>query len=125
MLLWCRQHPSLQAKSSCLNSLCNGNLLALLECRIYHQTMTKNNPRLSLRSRLGGLLSRPLEMRAVHSRMRLYGHMATLICARGTTILTNREPFEFVAERIFCDLQIRTRTSYIRNCHSEKCFHCI
>ena len=31
-------------------------------CRIYHQAMTKNRPCLSLRSKLGGLLSRPLEM---------------------------------------------------------------
>ena len=34
-----------------------------LLCRIYHQAMTKNRPHLSLRSRLSGLLSRPLEMR--------------------------------------------------------------
>ena len=60
MLLWCRPHPSLQAKSSCLNS---GDVLTLLERRIYHQTMTKNRPRLSLRSRLGGLPSRPVETR--------------------------------------------------------------
>ena len=31
---------------------CNGDVLALFERQIYHQTMTKNKPRLSLRSRL-------------------------------------------------------------------------
>ena len=33
-----------------------------------------------------------------------------LICAHGTTILTNREPSELVGERIFYALQVRTRT---------------
>ena len=61
-LLWHRQHFSLQAKSSCLNSLCNSDILALLERWIYHQTMTKNRPCLLLCSRHSGLLSRPLEM---------------------------------------------------------------
>ena len=36
--------------------------------------------------------------------------MATLVCAHGTTILTNREPSELVGERIFYALQVRTRT---------------
>ena len=68
MLLWRRPHPSMQAKS------CNGNILALLKRRIYHQAMIKNRPCLSLRSMLGGLLSRPLETPAARSRMHLYGH---------------------------------------------------
>ena len=60
MLLWCRPHPSLQAKSSCSNSLCKcreGNVRHSLLLNL--QTMTINKP---LRSRLGGLLSRPLKM---------------------------------------------------------------
>ena len=34
----------------------------------------------------------------------------TLICAHGTTMLTNCEPSELVGERIFYALQVRTRT---------------
>ena len=38
--------------------------------------------------------------------------MATLVCAHSTTILTNHE---LVEERIFCALQVRTRTmDYVR-----------
>ena len=36
--------------------------------------------------------------------------MATVVCAHGTAILTNREPSELVEERIFYALQVRTRT---------------
>ena len=36
--------------------------------------------------------------------------MATLVCAHSTAILTNREPSELVAERIFYVLQVRTWT---------------
>ena len=68
MLLWCRPHPSLQAKSNCLNSPCNGDVLTLLKRRIYHQTMTKNRSPLSLRSRLSGLPSRPVETRGALRR---------------------------------------------------------
>ena len=57
-----------------------GDVLTPLERRSYHQTMTnaKSRHRLSLRSRLGGLPSRPVETRvtcAAHSssRMHLYG----------------------------------------------------
>ena len=48
--LWSRPHPSVQAKSSCSNSSCNGDILTLLERRIYHHTMTKSRHHLSLRS---------------------------------------------------------------------------
>ena len=46
---------------------CNGDVLALLKRRIYHHTMTKNRPRLLLRSsearwHVACMLSRPLEM---------------------------------------------------------------
>ena len=56
-------------------------LFALLERRIYHQSMTKNRPRLSLRSRLGGTW--PAEQASWNTRrfvpfvrawMHLYGH---------------------------------------------------
>ena len=33
-----------------------------------------------------------------------------LVCAHGTTIVTNRESSELVGERIFYALQVRTRT---------------
>ena len=33
-----------------------------------------------------------------------------LVCAHGTTILTNRESSELVGERIFYALQVRTQT---------------
>ena len=39
--------------------------------------------------------------------------MATPVCAYGTAILTNREPSELVAERIFCASQVRTRTIHV------------
>ena len=121
MLLWCRPHPSLQAKSSCQsNSPCNGNILTLLECRIYHQTMTmtKNRPCLLLRSRrLSGLPSRPVETR---SALRCSPELknaslwplgpGNLVCAHGTTFLTNCEPSELVEEGVLYALQVRTRT---------------
>ena len=64
--------------------------------------------------RLSGLLSRPLKMYDTS--------MATLICAQyGTTILTNYEPSELVAERIFCAFQVRTLTiNYTYTCIQEK-----
>ena len=83
-------------------------------CRIYHQAMTKNRPRLSLCLRLGGhgLLNRPLETRGALrcSFRRECISMATLVCAHGTAILTNHGPSELVEERIFYALQVRTRT---------------
>ena len=106
MLLRCRSHPSLQAKSSCLNSPCNGNVLDLLKRPIYHQTMKKNRPRLSLCSMFGGLLSRPLEMR--HSRMYLYGHPC--LC---TQHYSSDESWAFWICSIFCPLQVRTRTTIL------------
>ena len=64
MLLYNRLSVStcMQAKSSCSF---NGDVLTpRLKRRIYHQAMTKSRHRLSLRSRLGGLLSRPQSKRA-------------------------------------------------------------
>ena len=78
-------------------------------CIIYGTTKS-SPPRLSLRSRLGGLLSGPSERAALsasRSRMRLYGHLA---CAHGPTLLTNPEPCKLVEERIFYALQVRTRS---------------
>ena len=113
-----RPHPSLQAKSSCSNSLCNGDVLTPFERRIYHQTMTKSRHHLSLRPRIGGLPRRPVETRGAcaarsSSRMHLYAWPlgpGNLVCAHDTTILTNRESSELVGERIFYALQVRTRT---------------
>ena len=115
--LWCRPHPSLQAKSSYSNSQCNGDVLTPLERRIYHQTMTKCRHRLSLRSRLVGLLSRPVETQGACAARLSSGTwcisvalgLGNSICAHGT-ILTNRESSQLVGERIFYALQVRTRT---------------
>ena len=113
MLLWHRPHPSLHAKSSCLNSLCNGDL-ALLERQIYmymyHQAMTKNRPHLLLCSRLRATEQASQITRRFTLFIQECISMATLICAHSTTILTNHEPSELVAERIVCALQVRTWT---------------
>ena len=75
-----------------------------VESTKYHQAMMKNRPRLSLHSRLGGLLSRPVETRGASCRSfrRECISMATLVCAHG--------PSELVEECIFYALQVRTRT---------------
>ena len=72
---WCRSTAAARTHH------CNSDVLALLERRIYHQTMTMNRPRLSLRSRLSGTwpacwagLSKRAVLRTVRSRMHLYGH---------------------------------------------------
>ena len=77
----------------------------------------KNKLCLSLRSRLelGGLLSRPLETCDASRRSLENASLwplgpGNLVCAHGTTILTNREPSELVGEHIFYALQVRTRT---------------
>ena len=135
MLLWCRPHPSLQPKSSCSNSPCNGDILTLLKRRIDHQTMTKNRPRLSLRLRLGGLPSRPVEMSSTlcHSLKLKYDNASlwpigpgNLVCAHGTTILTNCEPSKLVGECIFYALQARLgHRLYKKNVHLKNIFRCI
>ena len=95
MLLWCRPHPSLQAKSSCLNSPC-----IKWRCSLSSNLppdYDKNRPQLLLRLRLSGLLSRPLKTRGTprcllkNASLWPLGH-GTLVCAHGTTILTNCEP---------------------------------
>ena len=113
MLSWCRPHPTLQAKSSCSNS-CN-------ECQIYYQAMTKNRPRLSLRSRLEHSVACWAGLSKRTSFAQEYVSMATLVCAHGITNLTNREPSERVEECILYALQVRTRTIK-ENCRSEKYF---
>ena len=95
MLLWCRPHPSLQAKSSCSNSPCK-----------YRRSLSSNLPPdydkdhtspLTLCCSLKSVYLWPL------------GH-GIFVCTHGTTILTNREPSEVVGERIFYALQARTWT---------------
>ena len=124
MLFWCRPHPSLQAKSSCSSLLCNGDILtALPERQIYHQTMTKNRPRLSLCSRLGGLPSRPVKMRGTlrHSLELENASLwplgpGNLVCAHSTTILTNREPSKLVGVCIFgCILCFCNKFTFIQS----------
>ena len=72
-VLWCRPHPSLQAKSSCSNSLCMATF-SLIE------STTRLWQRIDLASRFAqgsvacwASLSKHIALRAVHSRMRLYG----------------------------------------------------
>lgn len=87
---------------------CNGDMFALLDCRMYHQTidrlgMTKNRP---LCSRLGGTLSRPLKMCSApcHSFVQGCVSMDTLIGAHGSIQITiHHEP---VIKRIFCALLV-------------------
>ena len=117
--------PLIPDQKQLLERWCNGNILASLECRYYWTIdagMTKNSPpRLLLRSRLGGLLSRPLEcktLHASHSRMHLCDHH---VFAHGSTVLINPEHSKLFAECIFYALQDRTQTinSF---CPSEKYF---
>ena len=78
--------------------------------------MTKNRPHLSHCSRVGGLLSRSLEIHGASHRSLENASLAPrpamthFIFAHGTTILTNREPSEHVGECILYALQVRTRT---------------
>ena len=91
----------------------NGDVLTLLERRIHHWTMTKNRPRLSLRSRLGGTWPAEQASRNVQRLVPFIREcisMAILVCARATVILTNRGPSELVAECICYALQVRTWT---------------
>ena len=122
LLLWRIPHPSLQAKSSCSNSPYNGNVLALLERGIYHKTMTKNKPRLLLRSTVAcwtGLLKHAA-LCTVTQLIWECVSMATLIYVHSTAIPTNREPSKLVEERIFHAHQVRTWTIYKKKCPSEE-----
>ena len=59
-------------------------------------------------------LSNRMALHTVCSRMHLYGHPC---CTHSTATLTNCEPCELVAKRIFYALQVRTRTIYKKsNC---------
>ena len=111
MLLWCRPHTSLQAKSSCSNSPCKWQR----SC----SAQTSNLPPVYDKEQTSSLTS--LEARwsteQASSNTQCFTlftrecvSMATLICAHGTTILTNYEPSELIAECIFCVLQARTWT---------------
>ena len=75
--------------------------------------MTKKISRPLLRSRLGGTW--PAEQASQNARrfapfVRECISMATLSYVHGTAILINHGPSEFVVERIFYALQVRTRT---------------
>ena len=110
MLLLCRPHLSLQAKY-------NGDVLTMLKLQIYHQTMTKSRHRFSLCSRFAGLPSRLAKTHrtcTVRSSLRMHLYdpglgPGNLVCAYGTTILTNRESSELVGECIFYALQVKTQ----------------
>ena len=67
--------------------------------------MTKNRRAGLLKRR--GALRRSLELKNASLWPLVPGN---LVCAHGTTILTNREPSELVEERIFYALQVRTQT---------------
>ena len=51
--------------------------------------------------------------------------MATLVCGHGTANLANREPSEFVEERIFYALQVRTQNYIRKNDRLKNNFCCI
>ena len=79
--------------------------------------MTKNRPHLLLRSRLGGLLSRPVETCSALRRLLELENASlwplgpgNLVCAHSTAILTNCGPSELVEERIFYAVQVRAPT---------------
>ena len=81
-----RPHPSLLANSSCSNSpLGIGDVLALLKCRIYHQTILAGMTRKGL--------SKHMALCAAHSRMRFYGHPSSCI-------LHNSDPSQLVADKV-------------------------
>ena len=101
--------PHCRSTAAAQTHHCNCDVLAVLKCRMYHQTMSMNR-HLSLRSRLSGLLSRPLEICGASCYSFENASMATLACACVQTALQNCGPFELVAERIFYALQVRTRT---------------
>ena len=98
--------PPCRSTAAAQTHHCNGEVLALLKRWIYWQRTDLVSR--FVRSRLGGLLSRPLEIRGASRRGCI--SMATLVCAHRTSILTNCGLSELVAERIFYALQIRTRT---------------
>ena len=107
--------PRCRSTAAAWTHHCKGDNLALLERRICHQTMTKDRPRLLLRSRPGGMW--PAEQASRNMRhfalfIRECISMATLVCAHGTTILTNCGPPELAAEGIFYALQVRTQTRW-------------
>ena len=83
----------------------NGDVLALLERQIYHQTMTCRQ-RTDLSS-LASLEARwPAEQASQNARrfapfIQECISMATLVCAHGAAILTNRGHSELVAECIY------------------------
>ena len=73
--------PRCRSTAAAQTHHCNGDILTLLECQIYHQTMKTNRPRLLLRSRLSGTwpacwagLLKRAAFCAVRSRMHLHGH---------------------------------------------------
>ena len=108
-LLWCRPHPSLQAKSSCsTHHLMAIDVITLFKCPIYHQIMTKNRTHLSLRSRLSGLPSRRVETCDVLRRSFVLENESlwplgpsNLVCAHGKTILTNCELSKLIGESVY------------------------
>ena len=63
---------------------------------------SKNRPHSLRRSRLGGLLSRPLQIRSALRYIFIWECIprATLVCAYGTAIVSNRGSSELTAERI-------------------------
>ena len=114
MLLWCRPHPSLQAKSSCA---CSNSLWVWWRFRSA-QTLNlppdydkeQTSPLASLKAQWPAEQTCPNAWRyAPYASLWPLGP-GTLVCAHGTTILTNREASELVAVHIFYALQVRTRT---------------
>ena len=98
----------MQVNSSCSNSHCNGDVLALSNLSTgYDEEQI---------SSLASLEARwPAQQASRNARgfapfARECIPMATLVCAHGTAILTNHGASELVVERIFYALQVRTQT---------------
>ena len=88
---------------------CNGDVLALSNLPPgYDEEQTSSLA--SLEARWPWPAEQASRTRAVRSGENASLWLATLVCAHGTAILTNRGPSELVEERIFYAIQVRTRT---------------
>ena len=107
---YCVDHtPSMQVNSAAAAQThhCNGSARTLNLAPEYDKEQT--SPLTSLEARWPAGQASRNERRFVLFAWECVS-MATLVCAHGTAILTNREPYELIAEHIFCALQVRTQT---------------
>ena len=129
LVLLRRPNPSIQVNTEQLHAQTHhwsGNVLAQIECWIYHQRTTKNRSTSSRFAR--GSVARGLQAFWTPNawRFALFVRgcisMATVVCAHGTATLTNRGPSELVEECIFYALQ---HGVYKKNDRLKNIFRCI